>query len=204
MKLLILLLIGSVLTSCSNPQYEEKLIKRISTAYVKKNQQVYSPDQIGSCSSVFVSYRGKIRHITNSHCCPISSKVYYNNQPVKINKVDTSVDLCELSHKQIPKLGLFLSSTDAELGDKIYISGFPTGHYFSIAEGHVTTHLYRQDIADLIGLPLMKTNAFLDQGGSGGAVINSSGYLIGIASVMYQKNSHGAFIPVSFLKEFLK
>lgn len=189
-----------VLMGCSGkpPVKEEVTIKQISLEFVKKIH-ILGPDGEGSCSSVFVNYKNKIRHITAGHCC--TGIMQYKNKTVKIKKAAPHYDLCELSHKMMPKRGMRVMYKNPEMGDKIYFAGFPKGHNFSISQGFITTGVYRFPVPFFH--PLMQTNAYAYYGNSGGAAINTDGDFLGIVSTTSAPFAHGSFVPVETVTKFL-
>ena len=95
---------------------------------------------------------------------------------------------------------VFIKYKNPELGDKVYISGFPQGHYFSISQGFITD---TNHIFSLLNTNLFKTNAFAFFGNSGGAAINADGRFVGILSITSHSHSHGSFVPVETVIKFL-
>jgi len=174
--------------------FSQVSIKAIGKEFVNK---IITTDGNNYCSSTFVEYKGKIRHITNAHCCV--GKLSFNNSPATIKKVNILTDLCEITHNKIPVFGAKIINKDLEPGDKVYSIGFPSTYQnFSISEGYVVTEPVIDNFKTII-----YTNAWSYFGYSGGATFNAEGEVVGINSVMMREHQHGGYIPVAILKEFL-
>jgi hypothetical protein len=171
---------------------EQKIVYH-SKNHVKKIMSVLG----GHCSSVFVKHDGKIRHITNAHCCTIP--MLYGKDVVEFGRIDVNNDLCELKHKNMTKDGILLSQKTAELTDIIYTVGFPGYYDLTISQGRIVTRAVPSTLSDQY---VIRTSAFTIGGSSGGAALNADGDLIGIVS---QGNGipHGSFVPLYVLREFL-
>lgn len=195
--LFVLVSMGILLgVSCSSLTDSDLIAKRVSLQYVKS---IHLENGGGLCSSVFVNYKNKVRHVTNSHCC--QQPVYFKGKLVEIVKQNPITDLCELNHNDKPKIGINMSNNEAEIGDRIYIAGFPIGgHEFSMSTGFVTSKV-KMDIIPF--RPLIITNAFATFGNSGGGVISSKGLLVGITDVSNIRFNTGGYIPIKVLKDFL-
>lgn len=192
-------IIGTVallIVSCANFPTEEQLIKTVAVRNVHKIT-ISSPEGIGTCSSVFVKYKEKVRHITNAHCC--KGDITFDGNPATIVKTTPQVDLCEITHNIMPRTGIDMAADGLEVADKVYIVGFPSGYDLSISEGHVTVRFRLSQFLT----PLTQTNAWAYYGNSGGAAISSNGRLVGITSMILVEHKHAAYVPLNILKEFL-
>ena len=130
-------IIGTValfIVSCANFPTEEQLIKNVAVRNVHRIS-ITTPEGSGSCSSVFVKYKEKVRHMTNAHCC--KGDINYEGSPVRIVKSAPEVDLCEITHDKMPRTGIDMAADGLDVGDKVYIVGYPAGYDLSISEGHV-------------------------------------------------------------------
>jgi hypothetical protein len=174
-------------------QSREQKIVFNAKAYVKKIISVEGEH----CSSVFVSYKNKVRHITNAHCC--KSQMFYNQEPVTFLKINEPNDLCEIGHKNISKTGVNFSPNTPEVTNIVHTVGFSGPYELTIGLGRIVSGLYE---LPLNGQMLYRTSAFTIGGNSGGAAFDENGDLFGIVS---QGNGllHGAFIPATAVKEFL-
>ena len=196
---LIFVLVGTILIACSGLKSlndTDRLVKQVTLQHVVaiKNEADSS-----HCSSVFVRYKGKVRHVTNSHCC--QQAIFYKGSILSIIKDSPEVDLCEVSNPYKSTVGISMANNEAQIADRIYIAGYPIGgHDFSLTTGFVST-LSRTHI--VMGRPIILTNAFATFGNSGGAVVSTDGYLVGILSVSSKAFNHGGYVPLTILKYFL-
>lgn len=151
----------------------------------------------GHCSSVYVNYKGKVRHVTNAHCCVMP--MIFNAKELKFLKIDKENDLCEIGHDKMPPTGIAMSQTDPEVTNIVYTVGYSGPYDLTISQGRIVSGLYRSPLNDQL---LYRTSSFTIGGNSGGAAFNENGDLFGIVS---QGNGlmHGAFIPLSALRKFL-
>ncbi len=191
-KVLQIIILGSSLFGCSSLDYKVDY-NNLAFNMVKK----INFESGGHCSSTFIKYKNKIRHVTNAHCC--KEQVYYNEEPVNFKQVDIPNDLCELDHNYIPNYGLDLSISEVKTGDIVYNIGFPLVFIITKSMGEISDFKYTLTVNKQ---PLTATTALTLPGMSGGAAINSDGKLIGIVS---QTNGmgEGRFIPLETVKEFL-
>lgn len=98
---LVVTILLTFLFSCAiTPVDNEKKVVFNSKAYVHKVMSVLG----GHCSSVYVNYKNKVRHITNAHCC--ENPLLLDGKELKFVKIDVPNDLCELSHDNIPSRGV--------------------------------------------------------------------------------------------------
>lgn len=195
MKYLLIAISLLFVTSCAT--YEDSHIKSVANTYVKR---IYNLNGSNLCSSVFVEYKGKIRHITNNHCCE-NRDVYYVGKLTNQVRKTANYDLCELSHDQMPNRGLPFATSIHEQGDRVFVIGFPMHHELSISTGRITSD---EKIDIVPGLPIVMTNAFVFYGNSGGAVVNTEGKLLGITSITIPQVWTGGFISMKRVIEFLE
>lgn len=192
-----LLIAISLLFTASCATYEDSHIKSVANTYIKR---VYSINGNNLCSSVFIEYKGKIRHVTNNHCCENRDVFYMGKNTTQVKK-NPNYDLCELSHDQMPKRGIQFADKIHEQGDRIFVIGFPMYHELSISTGRITSD---EKIDIVPGLPVVMTNAFVFYGNSGGAVINTDGKLLGITAITIPQVWTGGFISMKRVIEFLE
>jgi S1-C subfamily serine protease len=188
---LVLSIISLVLVT--EPTRIENKIVNNSKKYVKKIESVMG----GHCSSVFVKHDSKVRHITNAHCCQVP--MIYGKEITGFVKIDVQNDLCELTHKFIPKDGIELSDKIAVATDVVFTVGFPGLYDLVIGQGRVIGRPVQSEHTDQ---KINLTSAFVIGGSSGGAVLNADGDLVGIVS-QGNRMMQGAFVPLYVVKQFL-
>lgn len=187
-----------MLISCGffNVQTKEQILIANSKMFVKKVTMMVD-DSGGYCSSTYVIYKNKTRHVTNAHCC--GADLYMDGKQLKISKVDVPNDLCELKDPSESKGGFFISYNAPEVTDSVYTVGFPIYYDLTIDKGRIVSGLKASMLNQQL---LYKTTAFTYGGSSGGAALDENSLLLGIVS---QANglAQGAFIPAKTLIEFL-
>ncbi len=191
--LVVTLLLMFVLSCAVTPVNNEKKVVFNAKAYVHKVTNILG----GHCSSVYVSYKNKVRHITNAHCC--GEPLLLDGKEVKFLKIDVPNDLCELGHDNIPSRGIRMSQKTPEVTDIVYTVGYSGPYDLTISIGRIVSGLYLSPLNDQL---LYRTSSFTIGGNSGGAAFNEEGDLFGIVSQGNGLN-HGAFIPLEAVKAFL-
>lgn len=159
-----------------------------STAKGTQNPFFYTGDTVGIGSGVIVSEDGYI--LTNAHV------VQKEGSELQVIFADTSTadaslvyydDSLDLAVIKVDKTGLpaikFADSDEVEIGDKSIAIGNPTGFNLqsTLTSGYISglnrtiTMSNGQDMTGLI-----QTDASINNGNSGGALLNKNGDLIGI------------------------
>ncbi len=153
----------------------------------KKEKPKSSPDDnkivpAGSGSGFFVSKKGHA--ITNYHVikgCDINKLSFKGSQTeVKVLAVDKVNDIAILKSNTKPDLIFPVSNEDASLLEDVIVAGFPLGKQISSA---IKTH--KGVVTALAGagdnFSFFQTDATINQGNSGGPIINKKGNVVGIA-----------------------
>ena len=76
------------------------------------------------------------------------------------------------------------------VGLEVYALGYPLNENYSVTSGIVSANLYEEDT----GIQLVQTDAALNPGNSGGALINRDGALIGINTSRKEKTGSGRIV----------
>ena len=177
----------------------------------KKEQPKPSPDgnkvvPAGSGSGFFVSKDGHI--ITNHHVIEgcNTTKVSFNGNEIeaKILAVDKVNDIAILKTDINPKRIFSVSNEDVSLLEDVIVAGFPLGKKVSAA---IKTH--KGVVTALAGAgdnySEFQTDATINQGNSGGPVINLKGNVVGIAVALLDVSAgQNMFFAIksSTLKQF--
>ena len=153
----------------------------------KKEQPKPSPDDdkivpAGSGSGFFVSKNGHA--ITNYHViqgCDINKLSFKGSQTeVKVLAVDKVNDIAILKSNAKPDVIFPVSNEDVSLLEDVIVAGFPLGKQISSA---IKTH--KGVVTALAGAgdnySFFQTDAAINQGNSGGPIINQKGNVVGIA-----------------------
>ncbi len=153
-------------------------------------QQYYIPSQSGSGSGVVISNDGYI--VTNNHVVADANEVTvtfndrYTTQ-AKVVATDPSTDIAVLkvNEKNLPFMD-FGNSDDVKLGQWVLAVGYPLSLDATVTAGIVSAKgrnigINRQTSAIEA---YIQTDAAVNPGNSGGALVNTAGQLIGINSAI--------------------
>ena len=162
-----------------------------------------------SGTGFFVSRSGHI--VTNNHviegCDAVKTNFNGNFIGVRTLSSDKINDLAILKAEVVPKQVYSVSDDDVSLLEDIIIAGFPLGKQVSAAiktsKGSVTALAgYGDNYSEF------QTDAALNQGNSGGPIINQKGNVVGVAVAAFGKKegveSFNFGIKASTLKTFAK
>ena len=162
-----------------------------------------------SGSGFFVDKLGTI--VTNNHvidrCRRVTLNFDGNTFNTKVIAQDPKNDLALIKSDFKPKNFYRISNDDPKLLDNVIIAGYPLGKQVSSAiktsKGSITSLSgYGNDYSNF------QTDAALNQGNSGGPIINQSGNVIGVAVAAYGKKtgveSFNFGIKSSTLKTFME
>lgn len=201
------------LLSLSEPQGEaltaEDIYQKVLPSVVSVT--AYS-DQYGSSGSgVVLSADGYI--ITNYHVIegmdravvtPLSSG---QTSPAKLVGYDPDMDLAVL---KIDKDDLipaeFAASRDLVPGQKVYAIGNPMGYLYGTITDGIVSYVRRPVVVSGRSMTLIQTNAALNSGSSGGALVNAWGQVVGITVAKIDPHEDvtaeglGLAIPISEAK----
>ena len=174
----------------------EKSIPSVVTVISNQNK-TFSNNRNGIGSGVIFSEDGYI--VTNLHI--ISGDEIYikledgNNFPASIIGVDQNTDIAVLkiiSDEKLKPIN-FADSDELKIGDDVLAIGNPYGIGISVSNGIISAT--GRDYGNPY-LQLIQTDAAVNPGNSGGALINTSGELVGMISKIYSVD--GTFSGISF------
>ena len=160
-----------------------------------------NPNKIGS--GVFINYQDNFFVLTNEHVVKEDIKVQiklkngqkFYGQVFKINKLD-DLALIEIPKniiniKEIPLANI----KKIQVGDNVFVIGHPKGYEWSLSGGTISG----------IRQGTIQTDAAVNPGNSGGALLNSKGELVGIVTFIIKGSNNLNFaISVEKVKQFLK
>ena len=169
----------------------------------------------GTCTGFVFNEVGHI--LTNYHCVHKQSvlRLFYFDEDdweeydVEVVGIDPLADLAVVAvprrEKPVPYLKLAESIDQIKEGMKVFAVGHPMGLPWSVSSGIISsTKRYSRH-------PFIKafqTDAALNQGNSGGPLLNMKGEVIGINSMIVSKNAQnaglGIVIRADIIKESLK
>lgn len=133
---------------------------------------------------------------------------YYD---AKVIGFDEEYDLAVLKFEAEGLVPAVLGDSDQlSVGDQVYAIGNPMGYlYGSMTEGIVSA-LDREDVVDNSGMGMIQVSAPLNQGNSGGALVDAYGQVVGITSAKITGIEEdtviegiGLAIPISDLLPFV-
>ena len=185
-----------VFTNFSKSQYDQWTQKKKKvTVKPKKNQPKISGDnnKIVAASSGTGFFVSKTGHIISNHhvvegCNIVKLSFKGKNLEATILAVDKKNDLAILKTDLTPAKYYPVATEDATLLEDIIIAGYPLGKKVSAAiktsKGSVTALAgYGDNYSEF------QTDAALNQGNSGGPIMNQKGNVIGVAVANYGKKS---------------
>ncbi len=177
--------------------YAEKADGSAQSVYEKANSAVVfvETDQ-GSGSGVVVESKGLI--VTNAHVVEDARSITVELQGKKYQADVVSqgssrcLDLALLqirSQNSLPKLN-FTSLNAVRKGQQVFAIGYPQGIKPSSITQGIVSNIYTE-------LGYIQTDANLNHGNSGGALLNSQGELIGINTRKLDADSNGINLAIS-------
>lgn len=178
-------------------------------------QPQQQPDQRASGSGVIVSGDGYI--VTNNHVVDGASEITVTlndrkNYSAKVIGTDVNTDLAliKIDGHDLPVMPLG-NSDDARLGQWVLAIGYPLNLDVTVTEGIISAKsrnigINRQGSAPVESF--IQTDAAVNPGSSGGALINTNGELIGInAAIASPTGSYAGYaysIPSNLVKKVIE
>ncbi len=178
-------------------------------------QPQQQPDQRASGSGVIVSADGYI--VTNNHVVDGATEIAVTlndrkNYPAKVIGTDPNTDLAiiKIEGHDLPVMPLG-NSDNARLGQWVLAIGYPLNLDVTVTEGIISAKsrnigINRQGAAPVESF--IQTDAAVNPGSSGGALINTNGELIGInAAIASPTGSYAGYaysIPSNLVKKVIE
>ena len=151
-------------------------------------------------SGVIVSKEGHI--LTNRHVIAQMEKIEVQLtdgrvEPATVIGADDQTDIAvlKIEAKNIEPLALG-DSDQVRVGQLVFAIGNPFGLQETVTQGIVSAK-GRRAVADS-GVEFFQTDAAVNQGNSGGPLLNLRGEIIGINSAIYSTSDQGAWLGISF------
>ena len=172
------------------PKPESSPKPKVDIRPQEKNPENNELIPVSSGSGFYITDTGHI--LTNEHVVEGCKKITLNNEgketPAFLLASDSKNDLALLKTNVRPEDFYKLSPQDAKLLDNVIIAGYPLGKRVSsavkTAKGSITSLAgYGDDYSNF------QTDAALNQGNSGGPIIDESGGVIGVAVANYGKKA---------------
>ncbi len=166
----------------------------------RQPQQPQSPTQRGVGSGVIVSRDGTV--LTNNHVVEGATKitVLMNDDrsfEAKVVGLDEPSDLAvlKIEGENLPFLNLG-NSDNVRVGDVVLAIGNPLGIGQTVTQGIISAKGRRTGLSDGSFEDFLQTDAPINRGNSGGALVNLTGELIGINSQIL--STSGGSIGIGF------
>lgn len=192
--------------------YAEKVDATVGIVVEKESSSSFwnASPSTSSGSGVIISEDGYI--VTNNHVIEGAKKIWVypsDNKPIEASLIGTDAQM-DIAVLKIDYKGLdFLTLGDSDkilVGEQILVIGNPLGYlHQSLTVGYISG-LQREIILDNEKMTLIQTDAAVNPGNSGGAMLNLGGELIGIINAKSYGNDIdgiGFAIPINDVKKIL-
>jgi len=164
-------------------------------------------------SGIIIDERGYI--LTNFHVVENSKSIHIklwrsgnNNFPASIVDQNKDIDLAILKINSLEQFqpAKMINSDTIEVGDWILSVGNPFGFHHTVTLG-IISDLHRElQIGDVIYHDMIQTDTVINQGNSGGPVIDIKGNVVGVGTAIYAPSGSysglGFAIPINRAKHF--
>ena len=172
-----------------------------------RKRQVQTPKRAAAGSGVIISADGYI--VTNNHVVDGADELTvtlnenskeYSARVIGADKT-TDLALIKIDAKNLPAI-VIANSDDVKVGEWVLAVGNPLGLNNTVTAGIVSAkaRTMGQGVSSMI-----QTDAAINQGNSGGALVNTRGELIGINAMLYSQTGsnigYGFAIPTAIVKK---
>lgn len=176
-----------------------------------QQRQVQTPERVGFGSGVIISKDGYI--VTNNHVIDnadvISVKLNDGREfKGRIIGTDPSTDLAlvKIEGEDLPTLPVG-DSNQLKIGEWVLAVGNPFNMASTVTAGIVSAKARSLGVYNNGVESFIQTDAAINQGNSGGALVNAKGELVGINSVLYSPtgaySGYGFAIPTSIMTKVI-
>ena len=173
----------------------------------KRQRQVQTPKRAAAGSGVIISSDGYI--VTNNHVVDGADELTVTlnenskEYSARIIGADATTDLAliKIDAKNLPAI-IVANSDDVKVGEWVLAVGNPLGLNNTVTAGIVSAKARSmgQGVSSMI-----QTDAAINQGNSGGALVNTRGELIGINAMIYSQTGsnigYGFAIPTAIMNK---
>lgn len=173
----------------------------------KRQRQVQTPKRAAAGSGVIISSDGYI--VTNNHVVDGADELTVTlnenskEYSARIIGADATTDLAliKIDAKNLPAI-VIANSDDVKVGEWVLAVGNPLGLNNTVTAGIVSAKARSmgQGVSSMI-----QTDAAINQGNSGGALVNTRGELIGINAMIYSQTGsnigYGFAIPTAIMNK---
>ena len=173
----------------------------------RRQRQVQTPKRAAAGSGVIISADGYI--VTNNHVVDGADELTvtlnenskeYSARIIGADKA-TDLALIKIDAKELPAI-VIANSDDVKVGEWVLAVGNPLGLNNTVTAGIVSAkaRTMGQGVSSMI-----QTDAAINQGNSGGALVNTRGELIGINAMLYSQTGsnigYGFAIPTTIVQK---
>ena len=172
----------------------------------RRQRQVQTPKRVAAGSGVIISADGYI--VTNNHVVDGADELLVTlndnkEYSARIIGADATTDLAliKIDGKSLPAIQI-ANSDDVKVGEWVLAVGNPLGLNNTVTAGLVSAKARSmgQGVSSMI-----QTDAAINQGNSGGALVNTQGALIGINAMIYSQTGsnigYGFAIPTTIMNK---
>jgi Do/DeqQ family serine protease len=172
----------------------------------RRQRQVQTPKRTAAGSGVIISADGYI--VTNNHVVDGADELMVTlndnkEYSARIIGTDATTDLAliKIDAKSLPAI-VIANSDDVKIGEWVLAVGNPLGLNNTVTAGIVSAkaRTMGQGVQSMI-----QTDAAINQGNSGGALVNTRGELIGINAMIYSQTGsnigYGFAIPTTIMNK---
>lgn len=172
-----------------------------------RKRQVQTPKQAAAGSGVIISSDGYI--VTNNHVVDgadeltvsLSDNKEYSARIIGADKT-TDLALIKIDGRNLPAISI-ANSDDVKVGEWVLAIGNPLGLNNTVTAGIISAK------ARTLGAngveSFIQTDAAINQGNSGGALVNTNGQLVGINAMLYSQTGsnigYGFAIPTAMMNK---
>ena len=175
-----------------------------------RKRQVQTPKRAAAGSGVIISADGYI--VTNNHVVDGADELTvtlnenskeYSARIIGTDKT-TDLALIKIDAKNLPAIAI-ANSDDVKVGEWVLAVGNPLGLNNTVTAGIVSAKARQmgEGVASMI-----QTDAAINQGNSGGALVNTNGALIGINAMIYSQTGsnigYGFAIPTAIMNKVVE
>ena len=172
----------------------------------RRQRQVQTPKRVGAGSGVIISEDGYI--VTNNHVVDGADELMVTlndnkEYSARIIGADATTDLAliKIDGKNLPAIQI-ANSDDVKIGEWVLAVGNPLGLNNTVTAGIVSAKA--RSMGSGVS-SMIQTDAAINQGNSGGALVNTNGALIGINAMIYSQTGsnigYGFAIPTTIMNK---
>ena len=175
----------------------------------KRQRQIQTPKRVGAGSGVIISADGYI--VTNNHVVDgadelmvtLNDNKEYSARIIGADKT-TDLALIKIDAKQLPAITV-ANSDDVKVGEWVLAVGNPLGLNNTVTAGIISAKA--RSMGEGVS-SMIQTDAAINQGNSGGALVNTRGELVGINAMIYSQTGsnigYGFAIPTTIMNKVVE